>query len=68
MEDQEYLVNSHHQQSIEKLGPNMQATAWDNNSNIEAFAHVEKPIYGIVWHPERMGDPVLPSAVRKLLS
>jgi hypothetical protein len=28
---------------------------------------LELPIYGIVWHPERMKHPVLPNAVRKLL-
>ena len=67
MEGQTYTVNSYHGQSIESLGKTMESIAVDNHSNIEAFKHINLPIYGIVWHPERMDTPVLPSAVAELL-
>jgi putative glutamine amidotransferase len=67
MESIVWSVNSHHSQSIEKLGPNMITAAQDLEGNIEAFEHNTKPIYGIVWHPERMDQPVLPKSVRRLL-
>lgn len=60
-------VNTHHSQSIATLGPNMIPTAVDLDGNIEAFEHETKPIYGIVWHPERMMQPILPTSVSRLL-
>lgn len=62
-----YQVNSHHHQSIEILGADMIVVATDNDGNIEAFQHATRPIYGIVWHPERMSTPVLPKDVAQLL-
>lgn len=67
LEGREHVVNSYHGQSIAELGPNMRTVATDTGGNIEAFEHAELPIYGIVWHPERMAQPVLPSAVARLL-
>jgi putative glutamine amidotransferase len=63
----EFLVNSYHGQSIDKLGPNMIQLAHDEEGIIEAFKHKEKPIYGIVWHPERMENPILPTEVKNIL-
>jgi putative glutamine amidotransferase len=63
----EYTVNSYHSQSIKTLGPDFVATARDNTGVVEAFQHVTRPIYGIVWHPERMATPVLPAVVKQLL-
>jgi gamma-glutamyl-gamma-aminobutyrate hydrolase PuuD len=37
------------------------------DKTIEAFKHQALPIYGIVWHPERMDVPVLPEEVAILL-
>ena len=62
-----HMVNSYHGQSIQTLGLDMRAVAWDLESNIEAFEHKQLPIYGIVWHPERMKTPILPSDVSTLL-
>jgi GMP synthase-like glutamine amidotransferase len=67
MDSVKYRVNSHHSQSIESLGPDMVAVAVDEDGNIEAFQHCTKQIYGVVWHPERMPDLVLPVAVKNLL-
>jgi putative glutamine amidotransferase len=67
MDGATYLVNSHHHQSIQTLGPDMRVVATDEDGNIEAFQHVSRPIYGIVWHPERMSMPVLPKDVEQLL-
>lgn len=50
-------VNSYHSWCIDgeaKL-TNFNTIAWDNDGNIEAVKHVNFPIYGIMWHPERSG-------------
>ena len=67
MEGGEHLVKCYHSQSIEKLADNFVAVAHDGEGNIEAFKHDTLPIYGIVWHPERMTVPVLPSEVKKII-
>lgn len=67
MEGKDYLVNSYHGQSIEKVNSFMIPLAHDEDGNIEAFCHAEKQIYGIVWHPERMNNPVVPTNVKRLL-
>ena len=66
MEGGEHLVTCYHSQSIEKLADNFVAVAHDEQGTIEAFKHDTLPIYGIVWHPERMTVPVLPKEVKKL--
>lgn len=67
MENKIYTVNSYHGQSIATIGDDMEKLAVDLDGNIEAIQHKTKPIYGIVWHPERMTNPVLPSVVSKIL-
>jgi putative glutamine amidotransferase len=67
MEGGVYTVNSYHSQFIETLGPGMIITAKDIDGNTEAFQHESSPIYGVVWHPERMKFPVVPRAVKDLL-
>lgn len=66
MEDKTFIVNSYHGQSIERLGLNMESVAVDSEGIIEAFRHISRPIYGVVWHPERMHNVVLPSDVSAL--
>jgi putative glutamine amidotransferase len=63
-----HMVNSYHTQSIQTLGEDFVSIARDNDGAIEAFQHKTRPIYGIVWHPERMATPVMPTVVTKLLS
>jgi len=67
MEGSDHTVRCYHTQSIEKLPAEFVAIANDKRGNIEAFKHVSRPIYGIIWHPERMDVPVLPAEVKKLL-
>lgn len=67
MEGEEHIVNSYHEQCIYELGKNLKPIAWTDH-HTEAFKHVDKPIWGLVWHPERMEDPVLPSDLRKLIN
>lgn len=68
MEGQDHIVKCFHSQNIEKLAKDFVAVAHDKQGNIEAFKHNTLPVYGIVWHPERMDEPVLPSEVADLLS
>jgi GMP synthase-like glutamine amidotransferase len=63
-----YPVNSYHTQMIERLSDDFVSLAKDKDGNVEAFRHKELPVFGIVWHPERMLDPVLTDGVRDLLS
>lgn len=67
MEGVTHNVNSYHSQYLQQLGPDMIVTATDMDGNAEAFQHKSEPVYGVVWHPERMKHPVLPKAVKELL-
>ena len=67
MEDKTWIVNSYHSQYIAKLGPGFEVLATDMDGYPEAFRHIFKPIYGVIWHPERMEHPVLPACVADLL-
>lgn len=66
MEGQPHTVNSYHEVCIYELGTGLNCVATDGQ-HCEAFVHKDHPIWGIVWHPERMKDPVLPKDLRKLL-
>jgi len=48
-------VNSFHTWTIPKhgLGKDLGVIALDNEGNIEAFSHLNRAVYGIMWHPER---------------
>jgi putative glutamine amidotransferase len=68
MDGKKVLVNSYHGQTITQLGKGMIPLAiHEADQTIEAFRHEHLPIFGIVWHPERMEIPVLPEAVATLL-
>lgn len=62
-----YLVNSYHGQCIEQMGFGMQTLATAADGSIEAFGNMQSQIFGIVWHPERMKNPVLPLTVAQML-
>jgi gamma-glutamyl-gamma-aminobutyrate hydrolase PuuD len=66
MEDEDHLVNSYHHMSITELGFDLEPIAYCGDL-IEGFKHTQRDIWGLVWHPERMEDPVLPSDLRKLI-
>jgi putative glutamine amidotransferase len=67
MEESIFQVNSYHSQSVKSVATNFRIVATDDDGNIEAFEHAYLRIYGVVWHPERMENPVLPTNVKKLL-
>ncbi len=68
MDGRKILVNSYHGQTIPQLGKGMVPLAiHEPDRTIEAFKHEHLPIYGIVWHPERMDVPVIPEDVANLL-
>ena len=50
----EFLVNSSHHQGIECLGKGLQATAYWQESVIEACEHSSLPVFSVQWHPERL--------------
>lgn len=46
-------VNSYHNYAFLELPPQLLEEAKSDDGVIEAFKHCSKPIYGIMWHPER---------------
>ena len=67
LEGEEVIVNSWHGSNIISMTPEFDVIGIDNDYNIEAFKHKTKPIWGVVWHPERMEKPVLPKEVNEIL-
>lgn len=61
------IVNSFHGSTITRLGADYDAIAIDTEGYIEGFKHKDKPIWGLLWHPERQEVPMLPEAVNDLL-
>jgi len=66
MEGKEHTVNSYHDICIYELGKDLTPIAWSGD-HVEAFKHKDLPIWGIVWHPERMADPILPKDLERLI-
>ena len=62
------IVNSYHKLAVDKLSQKLLVVARDMSGNIEAFKHKKLPVWGLVWHPERMLDPVLPKELKDLLN
>ncbi len=62
---QEYTVNSHHSLAIDKLHSGATLLATDHEGNPEAW--IDRNLAGIVWHPERMNRPWIPSEIQNLL-
>ena len=48
------FVNSHHHQAIEKLGEDLQASAWSSDGLVEAVEDLREGRWalGVQWHPE----------------
>ena len=68
MYDKTYNVNSFHTNKITKVGKDFDVIATTVDGDVEAFKHKTKPVWGIVWHPERMQKAVLPNEVERLLN
>ena len=55
------FVNSFHHQAVSQPGPRLRVTATAPDGIIEAVESTEhKPIIGVQWHPECMGNDGLP--------
>ena len=55
MADGLLTVNSYHHQGVGRLGKGLIATAFCNEV-IEAAEHKLLPVFGVQFHPERMGE------------
>lgn len=51
----EFTVNSYHHQAVGGLGKGLVATAFCGDV-IEAVEHESLPVFGVQWHPERVGE------------
>ena len=61
----EHTVNSYHTQAITQLHSSATGLVYDNNGHCEAW--IDQCVAGVVWHPERMEQPWLPSEISILL-
>jgi len=50
--DGEKLVNSYHTNAVGKLAEGLKVTATSVEGTVEAFESVDKPWFGVQWHPE----------------
>ena len=58
---EQLFVNSFHHQAVSQPGPHLMVTATAPDGIIEAVESIEyKPVIGVQWHPECMGDDGLP--------
>ena len=64
-DNKKYSVNSYHVLSIKKLHSTGKVLAVDEDNNIEAW--IDGNTAGVVWYPERMETPWLPTEIEKLL-
>ena len=51
----EFNVNSSHHQAVDALGQGLRAVQWTGDGVVEAIEHESLPVWGVQWHPERMG-------------
>lgn len=63
--NQDVKVNSYHSLKIVNPHKTARILAVDNQGSCEAW--IDNNIAGVVWHPERMIDPWLPSEIQQLL-
>lgn len=50
-----FSVNSAHHQAIDRLGRGLCVEARAEDGVIEAVRHETLPVFGVQWHPERLG-------------
>lgn len=60
-------INSYHSIGIHTLGKQLKEIGNDTDGHCEAFKHETFRIWGVVWHPERMEDILLPSGIRDMI-
>ena len=52
---------------LKEVGADLNAIAHADDGSIEAFKHKHRQVWGIVWHPERMTEAVLPNDLKEFL-
>lgn len=67
LEGKTYMTNSYHSIAIKSLGSSLTEIGHDTEGHCEAFKHDTFPIWGVVWHPERMESVLLPHAVGNII-
>ena len=65
-QDNPHLVNSYHKLRIEQTPPGATVLACDPEGHVEAW--IQGRTAGVMWHPERMTQPWVPSEISRLLS
>ena len=51
----DFAVNSAHHQAVKALGQGLRIAAVSDDGVTEAVCHESLPVWGVQWHPERMG-------------
>lgn len=51
------VVNSAHHQAVDRLGRDLEASAWASEGFAEGFEHRTLPVLGVQFHPERLSGP-----------
>lgn len=51
------VVNSAHHQAVDRLGHDLEATAWAPEGFTEGIEHSCLPVLGVQFHPERLSGP-----------
>lgn len=64
--NQHHIVNSYHTLRIQQVPPGAAVLARDPEGNAEAW--ISGKTAGIMWHPERMTRPWVPTEIQQLLS
>jgi len=67
IDSQVVTVNSFHDYGLTELGKELHPIARAKDKSIEAFKHNTLPIWGIMWHPERMEKAILPPGIWRIL-
>ena len=50
-----FCINSLHHQALKKMGDGLRATLYSADGEvIEGCEHINKPYFGVQWHPEKM--------------
>lgn len=59
-----FPVNSAHHQALDRLGRGLQPVLWSDSGLVEGMEHLNRPLFSVQFHPERMcGDWAKPNAV-----
>lgn len=56
----EMETNSFHHQTLKAIGQGLRVTATAADGTVEAVEHESYPLIATQWHPERMGDDMIP--------